>query len=195
MSLTSEITRLSAEFEAAQAARLSAIAAIRSTVQRNLQRGRTARSRVMATYRSATKSGLKEIFGGAAFLRGTAADLMDGYTRDREKHTDTLQHHLCSVADEMREAVEAQLGTLNDARHSQARRDGTARRAYLKALRRRVDTVLGNADKYVKSLHKDRLGAERVWEQHGQAELRQRKAAIRGETVMSKRTKKSKKAH
>jgi hypothetical protein len=95
----------------------------------------------------------------------------------------------------MREVVEAQLESLSDARHSQARRDGTARRAYLKALRRRVDTVLGNADKYVKSLHKDRLSAEHIWGQHAHAEQRQRKAAMRGEVVTSKRAKKSRKVH
>lgn len=195
MSLTSDITRMSAEFEAAQAIRMSAIATIRSAVKRDLERGRAVRLRVMAAYRKGTKSGLKEIFGGAAFLRGTAADLVDGFTRNREKQTDTLQHHLRSAADEVHEAVEAQLETLNDARHSQARREGMARRAYVKALRRRVETVLVSADRFIKGLHKDRISAERVWEQHGHAEQRQRKAAMRAESVTVKRANKKRKAH
>ena len=70
MSMTSEMTRIGAEFESAQAARLASVAAIGSAVQRDLQKGRTARARTMAAQQRSSRGDLKEIFGAAAFLRG-----------------------------------------------------------------------------------------------------------------------------
>ena len=105
-----------------------------------------------------------------------------------------LRDHLRSSAEELQETVEGQLEHLAGTRTGSARREETARRTYLKDLRRRVHAVLGNADTYIKGLHKDRIGAERLWEQHCRTAQRLRKAAANGDAAPHRRTTKSNKA-
>ncbi|MFI5016032.1 MAG: hypothetical protein ACHQAY_27165 [Hyphomicrobiales bacterium] len=193
MSLTNEMSRVSTQFEASQAARSAAIGAIEAAVQHDLRRGRAARSRVMAAHQKATKSHLKEIFGAAAFLRGAAGDLIERIADGHEKSSDAMRDDLRSFVQELQETVEGQLQRLTDKRSATARQEEAARRAYLKDLRRRVHAVLGNADKYIKGLHKDRTTAERVWEQHRRTSQRLREAAVNGEAAPRKRTVKAKK--
>ena len=59
MSMTSEMSRIGAEFESAQAARMASVAAIASTLQRDLQKGRTARARAMAAQQRSSRADLK----------------------------------------------------------------------------------------------------------------------------------------
>jgi hypothetical protein len=82
MSLTSELTHISAQFENAQRARLAATQQLRSTVKSALANGRTGRARIMARHREATKTRLQEIFGAAAFVRGSAQDLIERLAHD-----------------------------------------------------------------------------------------------------------------
>ena len=57
-----------------------------------------------------------------------------------------------------------------------------------------MHAVLGNADTYIKGLHKDRVGAERLWEQHRRTAQRLRKAAANGDAAPHKRTTKGERA-
>ena len=180
-SMTNEMSRIGTEFEIAQTARLASLAAIKSTVQRDLQKGHNARARVMAAQRRATKGDLKEIFGAAAFLRGAADDLTDRFARDRDKAGDMLRDHLKSFVVELQGTVEGQMERLAATRTASAQREETARRAYVKDLRRRVRTALGNADDHIKGLHKDRRGAEGVWRQHCRTARSIRKAGAKSE--------------
>ena len=193
MSLTNEMSRIGAQFEVAQAARSAAIGAIDATVKHDLQRGRAARSRVMAAHRKATKSHLKGIFGAVASLRGAAENLMHRFADDHERKGDAMRDDLRSFVEELQETVEGQLQHLSDRRTATARQEETARRAYLKDLRRRVHAVIGNADKYVTDLYKDRTTAERVWAQHGRTSRRLRETAASGGAASRKRTVKAKK--
>ncbi len=193
MSFTNEMSRIGAQFEVAQAARSAAIGAIDAAVKHDLQRGRATRSRVMAAHRKATKSHLKEIFGTVAFLRGAAEDLMDRFADDHERKGDAMRDDLRSFVEGLQETVEGQLQHLSDRRTAIARQEGAARRTYLKDLRRRVHAVIGNAEKYVNDLHKDRTTAERVWEQHGRTSRRLRETAASGEAASRKRAVKAKK--
>lgn len=192
MSFTNEMARVGAQVEIAQAARSAAVAAIASGVRRDLQKGHATRLRMMAARQKATKSQLKEIFGAAAFLRGAAEDMIDRFAQDQEANGDALRDFLKAYVDELQETVEGQLENFAEIRTAAARRDETARRAYLKDLRRRVHAVLGNADKFMKGLHKDRTAAGRVWEQHSRTTQRLRKAAASGEVASHKRTAKAK---
>lgn len=195
MSLTNEMSRICAEFEVAQAARSTAIAAIGAAVQHDLQTGQAARSRVMAAHQKATKSHLKEIFGAVAFARGGTEDLIGRFADDHKRRSDAMRKDLRSFVKELQETVEGQLQRLTDTRTATAQQGETARRAYLKDLRRRVHAVLGNADKYVKGLHKDRTTAERVWTQHCRTSQRLGKAAAGGEAASHKQAVKAKKRH
>jgi len=188
MSLSNEMLRIGAQFEIAQAARSAALGAIEAAVRHDLQRARAARSRTMSAHRKATNSHLKDLFGAAAFLRGAAEDMIARFADEHEKKGDATRDHLRSFVDGLQETVERQLQRLTDGRTATARREETARRAYLKDLRRRVNAVLGGADKYVKELHKDRTTAERVWEQHGRTSRRLRQAAAGGEAASRTRT-------
>lgn len=179
MSMTSEMTRLAGAFEAAHAERLSAIAAMRVNVQHELERGRAERSRAMADFERHTEAELKEIFGSAAVLRGEAADLMDGFTREREKQADTLVGKLRVTASDIHDAVAAQIEHMGAVRSSLAKRNDAVRRAHFKALRRRVDVMLGETTKYIKALHKERMSAEHAWEMHVRAGQHHRAVAPR----------------
>ena len=177
MSLMSEMSRMTAEFGAAQGARLAAIGKIGSNVKREGHRNRAALRRTMAAHRAATKSSLRDIFGTAAFTRGAAEELIDRFRNDREAAASDLRNELVSYASNLRETVGAKLASLAATRAKMARREENLRRTALKDLRRRVENLLGNAGMLIEGIGRDRQRAGRIWEQHLRNTSRQRRAA------------------
>ena len=166
MSLTSELTHISAQFENAQRARLAATQQLRSTVKSALANGRTGRARIMARHREATKTRLQEIFGAAAFVRGSAQDLIERLAHERGLARDVLSTRLRLSVDKLQNNVEKQLEGFARLRKTTAQREAAVRRAYLEDVDRRARAVLASAGSFMTALHNDRVAAERVWQQH-----------------------------
>ncbi len=174
MSLTSELTDISAQFEDAQRARLAAIVELRSTVKSALANGRTGRAGVMARHREATKARLQEIFGAAAFVRGSAQDLIERLAHERGVTRDVISTRLQLSVDKLQNSVQTQLEGATRQRKTAAQREATARRAYLEDVDRRAAAVLANAESFMIALHNDRAAARRVWQQHSRVQRQAR---------------------
>ncbi len=172
MSLTSEMSRITTGFEAAQGKRLAAIAKIGPSVTREKHRNKASLKRTMAAHRAATKSSLRDIFGTAAFTRSIAVELVERFGNEREESTSDLRNQLDSYVADLRETVGEELAHLAAARVKIARREENVRRAQLKDLRRRVEALL-------EDFSKDRQRAGRIWEQHLRKATQQRRAATR----------------
>lgn len=183
MTLTSEITRIAAECEAAQGARLAAIGKIEAEVRRDGRKNKAALARTMNAHRSATKSSLRDIFGLAAFSRGATQDMIERLGKEREESAEELHRQLDDFVSELHETVSGELERMATARTKMTRREANLRRAQLKDLRHRVAVQLSESDKMMADLHKDRTRGERVWEQHAHDAPRQRKAAIKKSAV------------
>lgn len=179
MSLTSEMSRIATEFEAAQGERLAAIAKIRSDMRQENRRNKASLRRMMATHRVATKSSLRGIFGTAAFARGAAEEMVDRLKRERAESTSDLRDQLSSYAAKLHETVGEELAGLSATRKKTARRELSARRTQVKDLRRRVGVLLANSDKLIEGLNQDRERAGRAWEHHMRNTSRQRRVAMR----------------
>lgn len=179
MSLSSETMRVAAEFEAAQAARLAAIAGIGATVQRDMRQDRASLKRTMAEYARTMDKELKGIFSEVALIRGAAKDLIEWFASEREENTEAMRAELESLTSKLEKSVSAELSEMVTAREEVARRESTARRAYLRDLRRRVGAVLGDASKYIADLNHDRMRAERVWLQHLRTQRKRRHEAAK----------------
>lgn len=180
MTLTSEMSRLTAEFEAAQRSRLAAVAKIASDARRKAHGNRKSLNGAMAMHRVAMKHSLRDIFGTTAFTRGAAEEMIERFRNEREEAASGLRDELGHFAANLRESVAETLEDLNAARLKKTRRDENSRRAELKDLRRRVETLLANSDKLMADISRDRQRAGRIWEQHRRNALRQRRAAARG---------------
>ncbi len=157
MTLASEMTELAAELEAAQAARLTAVAAIAPTVRNSL-------SRTMAELTASIERDLKGIFSEAAFIRGAAEDFIDDLTDQREDRANALRAELAGYVAEL---------------EKMAARERGERLAYLNDLRAGVEAILDDARHYMNGLSKDRLRAGRVWRQHARTMAKQRLEAAR----------------
>ena len=168
MSLTSEMSRITTDFEASQGERLASIAKIRPGVKREKQLNKASLKRTMAAHRSATKSSLRDLFGMAAFTRGAAVDMVERFGNEREESTSDLLEQLAAYAANLREAVGEEIAHLAATRLKTARREDNARRAQLKDLRKRVEVLLND-------FSQDRRHAGQVWEQHLRTTLRQRR--------------------
>lgn len=179
MSLTSEMSRITAEFEAAQGERLAAVAKIGSDMRRESRRNAAFLRRTMTTHRAAIKGSLRDIFGTAAFARGAADEMVDHLKHEREESASDLRDRLSSFAANLRDTVGEELAEFATARMKMARREHSARRAHVRDLRRRVGALLASSDKLVEGLNQDRERAGRTWEQHLRAASRQRRAATR----------------
>ncbi len=179
MSFTSEMSRITAEFEAAQSARLGALTSIGSGVRRENQRNKASLMGAMTAHRVATKSSLRDIFGTAAFARGAAVELIERFRNEREESTSDLRDQLGSYAANLRETVGEELADLAATRAKMARREQGARRAQLKDVHRRVEALLAGSDKLIESISRDRQRAGRIWEQHLSNASRLRRAAAR----------------
>ena len=103
MSLTSEMSRITTDFEATQGERLASIAKIRPGVTREKHLNRASLKRTMTTHRAATKNSLRDLFGMAALTRGAAVDLVERFGNEREESTSDLLDQLASFADDLRE--------------------------------------------------------------------------------------------
>jgi len=180
MTLTSEMSRITTEFEAAQGERLAAIAKIGSSMRRDSRRNKVSLAHTMAAHRAATKSNLRDIFGIAAFTRGAAVEMVERFKNEREECANDLRKQLDSYVADLRETVGEELAHLTATRAKMARRENNARRVQLKDLRRRVEALLANSVKLIEDFNKDRAHAGRVWEQHMRNAPRQRRAATRG---------------
>ena len=179
MSLTSQMSRITADFEAAQGARLAAIAKLGSLVRRENRGNKTSLMRTMATHRAATKSSLRDIFGTAAFTRGAAEELIERFRNERMESASGLREQLGSYVTNLRETVAEELGDLSARRAKIARREDGARRTQLKDLRRRVHALRANSEKLIADFNQDRERAGRIWEQHLRNASRQRRASSR----------------
>jgi hypothetical protein len=182
MTLTNEMSRITTDFEASQGERLASVAKIRPGVVREKHLNRASLKRTMAAHRVATKNSLRDLFGMAAFTRGTAVDLIERFKNEREECTSDLRNQLDSYVADLRETVGEELAHLASARVKLARRADNVRRAQLKDLRRRVEALLASAVKLIEDLNKDRQHAGQVWEQHLRTALRQRRVAARTAT-------------
>ncbi len=179
MTLTSEMSRITTEFEAAQGARLAAIAKIGSSVKRESHKNKVTLARTMAAHRAAVKSNLRDIFGTAAFTRGAAEEMIERFKNEREECASALRNQLDSYVADLRETVGKELAHLASARVKMARREENVRRAQMKDLRRRVETLLAGSVRLIEDFNKDRQRAGRIWEQHLRNAPRQRRAATR----------------
>ena len=83
MSLTSEMSRITGEFEAAQGARLAAVAKLAPNARRQGHRNETLLKGAMTAHRAATKKSLRDIFGTAAFARGAAEEMIEDFKSAR----------------------------------------------------------------------------------------------------------------
>ena len=166
MTLTSEMSRITTDFEAAQSARLTAIAKIGTGVAREKHRNKASLKRTMTAHRAAAKSSLRGIFGAASFTRGAAEEMIERFRNEREECASDLRDQLDSFVADLRETVGDELAHLTATRVKMARREESARRAELKDLRRRVEALLANSVKLIDDFNKDRARAGRVWEQH-----------------------------
>jgi len=193
MSLTSEMSRITAEFEAAQGGRLAEIAKIGSDMRRDSRRNKASRARTMATHRTATKNSLRDIFGMAAFTRGAAEEMIERFADEREDCTNDLRKRLDSYVADLRKTVGEELAHLTATRAKVARREENARRVQLKDLHRRVEALLANSVKLVEDFTKDRARAGRIWTQHMRNAPRQRQAATAVKAAPRKQTAKKQK--
>ena len=172
MSLTSEMSRITTDFEASQGRRLGSIAKIRPDFVREKQSNEASLKRTMAAHRVATKSSLRDIFGLAALTRGAAVDMIERFGSEREESTSELLDQLASFAEDLHEAVSEELEQLTATRLKTARREDSARHAQLKALRKRVEALL-------KEFRQDRQNAGDIWEQHLHTSSRRLRAAAK----------------
>ncbi|MCG8503802.1 MAG: hypothetical protein MI755_04270 [Sphingomonadales bacterium] len=166
MTLTSEMTRLAAEFEDGLQDRLAQIAGIQARVGQELEDGQVARARAMAEHSETIDADLKGLFSEAAIIRGRAEDLIDDFAAQREKNAATMRAKLESHVADLQVSVEKLLGSYSSARDSMSAREAAARQAYLKELQARVQALLADAAKFVDGLRKDRERAGRVWARH-----------------------------
>jgi hypothetical protein len=177
MSLTSAMSRITADLEAAQGGRLAGIAKIGPAVRRDGRKNKASLAHTMAAHRAATKSDLRDIFGMAAFTRGAAEEMIERFTDEREDCTNDLREHLEAYVAELRKTVGVELSRLTAARVKMAHREEAVRRVELKDLRRRVEVLLANSARLIEDFKKDRVHAGRVWEQHMRNAPKQRKAS------------------
>jgi hypothetical protein len=177
MSLTSEMSRITAGFEASQGGRLAGIAKIGAEMRRDGRKNKASLAHTMAAHRSATKSSLRDIFGMAAFTRGAAEEMIERFADEREDCTNDLREHLDAYVTELRKTGGVELSRLTMARVKMAHREEAARRVQLKELRRRVEALLANSDRLIEDFKKDRVHAGRVWDQHMRNAPKQRRAA------------------
>jgi|GEM_PF-3137738 len=166
MTLSSEMTRLAAEFEASQADRLAAVASIASTVRSDLEQGRASLNSTMTELMKTIDADLKGIFSQAAIIRGRARDLIDRFAAEREDDADRLRAELGGYMADLQSSVQELLNEHAKTRGAMGAREADARAAYLEDLRSRVNALLAEADKFINSLAKDRDRASRAWSQH-----------------------------
>jgi len=196
MSLTSEMSRITAEFEAAQGGRLAEIAKIGSGMRRDSRKNKASLAHTMAAHRAATKSGLRDIFGMAAFTRGAAEEMIERFANEREECTNDLREQLDSYVANLRETVGEELARLTASRTKMARREDNTRRVQLKDLRKRVEALLAASVKLIETFNKDRARAGRVWQQHMRNAPKQRQATVKQTATPRKQTaQKRKHAH
>lgn len=176
MTLTSEMSRIAAEFEAAKGERLAAIARIGSQMRRDSRKNQVSLARTMTAHRAATKSGLRDLFGVVAFSRGAAQDTIERLAKEREECARDLHRKLEIYVDDLRETVSEELGRLTASRAKMTRREANTRRLQLKELRRRVEALLADSAALMADLHKDRTRAGKVWGQHAHQGLRRQRA-------------------
>ena len=176
MTLSSEMTRLAAEFEASQAERLAAVADIASTVRNDLEQGRASLNSTVTELKRTIDADLKGIFSLAAIIRGRARDLVDRFADEREETADRLRTELGDYMSDLQSSVQELLDSYASTRAAMGTREAEARAAYLQDLRTRVHTLLSDADKFIDSLARDRERAGRTWRQHSRNMEKMRRA-------------------
>lgn len=179
MTMASEMTRLAAEFEAEQAARIGAVIGIQSAVRQDLAAARGALQRTMAGLATVLKADLRGIFSEAAIIRGRAEDLIDRFAAEREGNAEALRAELEGYVSDLQSSVEKLLAEHARAREAMGTREAAARAAYLQDLRARLQALLAAAGKFMDGLQQDRMRAERIWRQHLRGQKKQRRDAAR----------------
>ena len=172
MTLTSEMTRLTASFEAARADRLTALDGIRAGMQRLLADARTSRRRVMADHAKAIDAELKGLLSEPAIIRGRAEDLIEQFATRREREAATLRARLEAQVADLQLSVEELLVACFRNREEMRARELAGRRAYRQALRADVGKTLTD-------LAEDREGAARIWRKHARAAAKSPSAAAK----------------
>lgn len=152
MSLASNMTQLTEKLEAAQEARLSA-------VYEGL-------AEVMAEHARRVDSDLKGIFSQAAIIRGRADDLIDGFAAERRSSGERLRDELAEFASDLRSFVDELMDGYASDRETMSAREAADRASYLADLRANVEATLAEAEGFVGALRKDRVRANRIWQQH-----------------------------
>lgn len=188
MTLSDEMSRIAGTFEAAQAARSAAVTGIAAAVRRELRRSRASLQRLAAAQAKARDLQLKGIFSEAAFVRGAATDLIEGFKSQRARSAEALSAELEGYVSALHQAVDKLLSDLASARATMAKRESDLREVYLQDLRRRVEKALAETSKYVEGLYRDCTRAQRVWAQHLRTQKRIRhEAAKRPEPEAARR--------
>jgi hypothetical protein len=187
MSLTSEMSRTTAEMAAAQRERSAAIAKISSELRRKTHRDETALKSAMAAHRAGTKRSLRDIFGRAAFTRGAAEEMIERLRKEREGVASELWPKLNAYAANIRDTVGEEIAQMAAARADMASRERRMRRGHLAELRQQVEAVLASSQKLIEDLNHDRERAGQVWDQHVRNAMRQRQQRATKRTA-AKRT-------
>lgn len=166
MSLSSEMSRLAAEFEAAKSARLAEIASIAASVHQDCENNRDTLSRVMSAHSGATRRSLRNIFGTAALTRGAAEELVERFHGERETSAGELHEQLSAFVGDLHSNVAAELSRFNSARGKVKRRAAETRRGDLKELRECVEAIRDDSAKLVEGFAADRKNSMGVWNRH-----------------------------
>ncbi|NQV93753.1 MAG: hypothetical protein HQ482_01235 [Sphingomonadales bacterium] len=174
MTLSSEMTRLAADFEPAQQERLAAVKRIQTGVRRDLAAGRAALRQATGAHAKAVETDLAGIFSEAAIIRGRTADMIDDFAAEREDNAEALQAVLKDYISGLEAAVANLLSELASARKKMSSREAAARAAYLQGVKNCVQALLADAATFVDGLNKDRVRAGRTWQQHTRAMRKQR---------------------
>lgn len=172
MSLTSEMSRVTAQIEVAQRNRSATLAKIRTDLKRETQAGEAAREQVMAAHKAAVKSSLRDIFGRTAFTRGAAEEMVERFRKERNTAASELWPKLTAYADHVKDTVSAEVARLNAARSSMASRERNVRQNHVREIRQRVGALRAHADRFVGELRQDREGAADMWEEHAAKDVR-----------------------
>lgn len=192
MTLARDMGRLAVEFEAAQVARLAAVEGIKMSTHQSLAAGRAALRQIMADHAKTLDADLKGIFSQAAFIRGTAKDMIDQFAAERESFAAERKTNatlLRADLDEFMAGLEADVEKLlteyREARKAMGAREAAARQIHLKDLQVQADMLVSSAAAFIDRLAKDREKAGRIRSRHSQALHKQRRAAAPPKTAKS----------
>ena len=161
MTMANEMTQSAGAAVTAQ--RLKAVAAIGPALRQQLNASRSARrvevDELMASIRSdmaSLRKDLDGIFSETAVIRGRSVDLMQTFARERRNNAEALRKDLENYMSGLETSVANLLRDYSRARDEMCIRGMDAREAFLKEVRRTVQTLLQDAEKTVRGFSADR---------------------------------------